>query len=100
MKYDDAPAAITWLCRAFGFEEHMVIPGDDGAIVHAQLTYDGGMIMLGSARDTEFDRLQKTPRAVGGVGTQSAYGESTNDTGTPNEPMQRTAFGRRRSPRR
>ncbi len=24
MKYDDAPAAITWLCRAFGFEEHMV----------------------------------------------------------------------------
>ncbi len=73
MKYDDAPAAIAWLCRAFGFEEHMVILGDDGAIVHAQLTCDGGMIMLGSAGDTEFDRLQKTPRAVGGVGTQSAY---------------------------
>ena len=24
MKYDDAPAAIAWLCRAFGFEEYMV----------------------------------------------------------------------------
>ena len=46
---------------------------DDGAIVHAQLTYDGGTLMLGSAGDTEFDRLQKTPRTAGGVGTQSAY---------------------------
>ncbi len=24
MKYDDAPAAIAWPCRAFGFAEHMV----------------------------------------------------------------------------
>ena len=29
--------------------------------------------MVGSARDDEFGRLQKTPRQVGGVGTQSPY---------------------------
>ncbi len=71
MRYADAPAAIEWLCRAFGFEKHMVVPGDHGTIAHAQLTLGGGMIMLGSARDDEFGKLQKPPREVGGVGTQS-----------------------------
>lgn len=73
LKYEDAPAAIEWLCRAFGFEKHLVVPGEAGVIEHAQLTFKGGMIMLGSVRDSSFDVLQKTPRAVGGVGTQSAY---------------------------
>ena len=31
------------------------------------------MIMLGSTRDNEFGQLQKPPRALGGVGTQSPY---------------------------
>lgn len=73
MRYKDAGAAIDWLCDAFGFEKHMVVPGDDGAIMHAQLTLGDGMIMLGSARDDEFGRLQRCPADVGGVGTQSAY---------------------------
>lgn len=73
LKYEDAAAAIEWLCQAFGFEKHLVVPGEAGAIEHAQLTLNGGMIMVGSARDTLFDQLQKTPRAVGGVGTQSPY---------------------------
>ena len=57
MRYRDAPAAIDWLCRAFGFEQHLVVPGPDGTIAHAQLTFGNGMIMLGSARDDEFGRL-------------------------------------------
>ena len=73
LKYIDAPAAIEWLCSAFGFEKHLVVPAEDGKIAHAQLTLNGGMIMLGSAGDNEFDQLQKTPSAVGGVGTQSPY---------------------------
>jgi uncharacterized glyoxalase superfamily protein PhnB len=32
MRYRDAPVAIEWLCRAFGFEKHLVVPGDDGSI--------------------------------------------------------------------
>ncbi len=27
MHYRDAPVAIEWLCRAFGFEKHAVYPG-------------------------------------------------------------------------
>jgi uncharacterized glyoxalase superfamily protein PhnB len=73
LRYQDAPAAIDWLCRAFGFERHFVVPGDDGTIAHAQLTFGNGMIMLGSGRDDEFGRLQKTPAQLGGVGTQSPY---------------------------
>ena len=49
------------------------MPGEHGIIQHAQLIFDGGMIMLGSARDSEFDALQKPPRSVGGISTQSAY---------------------------
>jgi len=73
LRYQDAPAAIEWLCRAFGFERHFVVPGENGTIAHAQLTFGNGMIMVGSARDDEFGRLQKTPAQVGGVGTQSPY---------------------------
>ena len=73
LRYRDAATAIDWLCRAFGFEKHLVVPGESGAIAHAQLTFGNGMIMLGSARDDEFGRLQKTPAEVGGVGTQSPY---------------------------
>jgi uncharacterized glyoxalase superfamily protein PhnB len=73
VRYRDAPAAIEWLCRAFGFEKHLVVPGDGNTIAHAQLTYRNGMIMLGSARDDEFGRLQKTTAEVGGTGTQSPY---------------------------
>ncbi len=73
MRYQDAAAAIDWLCRAFGFERHLVVPGERGAIAHAQLTLGNGMIMLGSAGKGEFDRWIKPPRAAGGVGTQSPY---------------------------
>jgi uncharacterized glyoxalase superfamily protein PhnB len=71
MRYEDAPAAIEWLCAAFGFEKHMVVPGEDGSILHAQLTFGNGMIMLGSAREDALGL--KPPKAAGGVNTQSPY---------------------------
>ncbi len=49
LRYRDAPAAIEWLSQTFGFEKHLVVPNADGTIAHAQLTFGGGMIMLGSA---------------------------------------------------
>jgi uncharacterized glyoxalase superfamily protein PhnB len=73
MRYVDAAAAVEWLCEAFGFERHLVVPDESGAIVHAQLVFGNGMIMLGSVRDDEFDKLQKPPNALGGVGSQSPY---------------------------
>jgi uncharacterized glyoxalase superfamily protein PhnB len=73
LRYRDAGAAIEWLCRAFGFEKHLVVSGEGNSIAHAHLTFGNGMIMLGTARDDEFGKLQKTPDQVGGVGTQSPY---------------------------
>jgi steroid delta-isomerase-like uncharacterized protein len=73
-RYQDAAAAIEWLCRAFGFEQRFVVPDDRGGIAHAQLTFGNGMIMLGSAYDDDpFSRLRGAPGALGGVVTQSAY---------------------------
>ena len=73
IRYKDAPAAIEWLCRAFGFEKHLVIPGDNGAIAHAQLSFGNAMIMIGSERDNEYDKLVKTPKDLDGFNTQTAY---------------------------
>jgi uncharacterized glyoxalase superfamily protein PhnB len=72
MRYEDAPRMIDWLCEAFGFERHLVVPGEDGTIAHAQLTLGEGMIMLGSWRDDEWGRLVTTARRAGAV-TQSVY---------------------------
>ena len=75
LRYRNAPAAIEWLCGAFGFEKHLVVPNEDGTIAHAQLSLGNGMIMLGSVekRETEFGRLMKQPDEIGGAETQSSY---------------------------
>ena len=74
MRYADATAAIAFLEKAFGFERHLVVPGEkEGEVAHAQLCLGDAMIMLGSWRDDAFGRLQKLPRDVGGVVTQSPY---------------------------
>jgi uncharacterized glyoxalase superfamily protein PhnB len=73
LRYNNAPSAIEWLCKAFGFEKHLVVPGDNGTIEHAQLVFGNGMIMLGSVRDDAFGKLQKSPTALRGVNSQSAY---------------------------
>lgn len=67
--YHDAPAAIDWLCRVFGFEKRLVVPGEGGRIAHAHLAFGNGGIMLGSAEDYPFPRMCRSPREVGGVGT-------------------------------
>lgn len=73
LRYHDAPAAIEWLCQAFGFEKQFVAENEDGTIAHAQLTFGNGMIMLASATDSEFGRLMKQPNEIDGAETQCAY---------------------------
>jgi uncharacterized glyoxalase superfamily protein PhnB len=72
-RYRNAPAAIDWLCKVFGFERHAVYEGENGSIAHAQLTLGNGMIMLGSGRDDEFGSGFKSPDELGGVETRSVY---------------------------
>ena len=72
LRYVDAPAAIEWLCAAFGFEKHLVVPGGNGKIAHAQLTFRNSMIMLGSAREGDYDDMLIQPVDAGAV-TQAPY---------------------------
>ncbi|MFI5980939.1 VOC family protein [Streptomyces sp. NPDC098789] len=46
--YRDAQAAIKQLTEAFGFTQAAVYEGEDGAVMHAELAYGNGMVMLGS----------------------------------------------------
>ncbi|VWX59974.1 conserved hypothetical protein [Burkholderiales bacterium 8X] len=52
IRYKDAPAAIDFLCKAFGFETQAVYTDekDPSIVMHAQLLLHGQMIMLGSDR--------------------------------------------------
>ena len=72
LQYQDARAAIEFLCKAFGFEKNAVYEDKDGSIAHAQLTHGNGMVMLGSVKDTEYGKLLKRPHDAGGV-TMSVY---------------------------
>lgn len=73
IRYRDAAAAIDWLCDAFGFARHLVVPDGNGGITHAQLTLGNGMIMIGSARDDEFGQVQRPVESETATVTQSAY---------------------------
>jgi uncharacterized glyoxalase superfamily protein PhnB len=71
LRYRDAPAAIDFLCAAFGFERQAVYSDDhDPSVVHhAQLLLSGNMVMLSSARPGPVqDRYRwKTPTQAGGI---------------------------------
>ena len=70
LRYRDAPTMIDWLIGAFGFEKHVVYPGPDDTIAHAQLNLGSGMIMVGSAGDGDFDKL------VGGIDGPKTSGQA------------------------
>ena len=73
LRYRDVAAAIDWLCKAFGFERHLVVPDDNGAVRYAELTFGDGMIMLGPVQDSAFDKLMTQPEDAGGAVTQICY---------------------------
>ncbi|MCA9717774.1 MAG: VOC family protein, partial [Myxococcales bacterium] len=71
--YDDAAAAIDFLCDAFGFERVMVIEGEGGRVEHSELRLgDNGLVMVGSAgggSHREGGLPAVSPRAVNGQNT-------------------------------
>jgi len=72
--YDDAPAAIDWLCKAFGFEVRLKVEGEGGRIEHSELTFGDGLIMVGSTDGEKHPGvIRKSPRSLGGANTQSVF---------------------------
>lgn len=74
LMYEDAAAAIDWICRVFGFEVRMKIEGDGGQIVHSELTLgDDGLIMVADVAVKSGGPSPvpgKSPRELNGANTQ------------------------------
>jgi uncharacterized glyoxalase superfamily protein PhnB/DNA-binding XRE family transcriptional regulator len=45
--YEDSKAAVPWLERAFGFQTREKVTGVDGQVLHAELLYADGVMMVG-----------------------------------------------------
>ncbi|HET9625248.1 MAG TPA: VOC family protein [Kofleriaceae bacterium] len=72
--YTDPHAAIDWLCEAFGFEVQIKVEGEAGALVHSELVYGGGLVMVSDcARDGAKWPHRKAPREIGNANTQSLF---------------------------
>jgi uncharacterized glyoxalase superfamily protein PhnB len=64
LTYDDAPAAIEWLTRAFGFTARLVVPGPGNRVLHSELTLGATVIMVSSPKP---EAGQISPRNLPGV---------------------------------
>lgn len=76
IRYADAPAAIDFLCRGFGFTKHAVYPHPNRPelVAHAQLLLGGQMIMVSSAQATPFAAAAPMVTVAEASGnTQSIY---------------------------
>jgi len=65
LRYADARTAVDWLCDAFGFERHVVFDEPDGSLVHAELRFGNGVVMLGQSKEDALNL--RTPRELGAV---------------------------------
>jgi uncharacterized glyoxalase superfamily protein PhnB len=63
LTYDDAPAAIEWLCRAFGFTKRFVVSGSNDRVEHSELSLGTGVVMVSSPKPED---RRVSPRALAG----------------------------------
>ena len=84
--YRDANAAIAWLCQAMGFTVRLKVDGPDGQVVHSELCYGDGLVMVaseageadeageegknGHGDSRAWKRLFRSPASLDGKGTQ------------------------------
>jgi PhnB protein len=62
LSYADAPAAIEFLCRAFGFTQRFRLDMPDGRVGHAELALHEGVVSLAS----EFEGFGTSPLRLDG----------------------------------
>jgi uncharacterized glyoxalase superfamily protein PhnB len=67
--YKDPKAALKWLEEAFGFEPYMVILGENDALMHSEMRFGDGIIMVGS----EWSPMHKSPASIDGSNTQTVH---------------------------
>lgn len=73
--YQDPRAAIDFLERAFGFELFMLIEDKEGALVHSEMRFGDGVVMVGS----EWSADHKSPKSISGKNTQTVHIQIAED---------------------
>jgi uncharacterized glyoxalase superfamily protein PhnB len=73
--YKDPKAALKWLEKAFGFEPSMVILGPNDELVHSEMRFGDGIIMVGS----EWSPMHKSPTRIDGMNTQTVHVQLKDD---------------------
>ena len=73
--YKDPKAALKWLEEAFGFEPYMVILGENNALMHSEMRFGDGIIMVGS----EWSPMHKSPASIDGSNTQTVHVQLKTD---------------------
>ncbi len=74
MNYKNANAAVDFLKKAFGFNEHFVYRDENNNVHHAELSLGNAMVMLGPQRpESDFGKMTATPVEVNGLNTQTVY---------------------------
>jgi uncharacterized glyoxalase superfamily protein PhnB len=73
--YEDASKAIDWLVRVFDFEVRLKVVGDGGRVDHSELTYGGGLVMVGETGENPHKKPEgswrRSPKQIGNVCTQA-----------------------------
>jgi len=77
--YRDAPAALDWLARAFGFTATMQFPDERGGLAHAELRLGDAAIIIFSDHEG-YDRLAPKGDTVGNGIYLSVADEPAVDT--------------------
>jgi uncharacterized glyoxalase superfamily protein PhnB len=73
--YKDPKAALKWLEEAFGFKPSMVILGRDDELLHSEMRFGDGIIMVGS----EWSPMHKSPKGTNGFNTQTVHVQLQED---------------------
>jgi uncharacterized glyoxalase superfamily protein PhnB len=68
LSYRDAAAALDWLETAFGFERTQDHRDDSGTVIHAELSYGDGRVMLGSGEPPADDPSREDESSPRGHG--------------------------------
>jgi uncharacterized glyoxalase superfamily protein PhnB/DNA-binding XRE family transcriptional regulator len=69
LAYEDSKTAVPWLVNAFGFVVREKITGADGQILHAELVFADGVVMVGHVSSSP---RWASPKTLG-KGTQFLY---------------------------
>ena len=91
LSYKDPKRALHWLEEAFGFEPFMVILGPNDELMHSEMRFGDGLIMVSS----EWSAMHKSPASMDGLNSQTVHVQIITD----NAILRRPHLSRRRSRR-